>query len=298
MSVLLNYVAVILIWSTTPLAIKVSSASVSPFAAILYRMTIAFFLAAAIIAVWKNSSTLKSKNWKVYVAAGMGIFPNMTLVYLASNFIASGLMAVLFALTPITSGLLAAILLKENYFTPGKLLALIFAIIGVVLIFMDQLQFGNNAIYGIVLMLGSGLVFSLSQVLLKHLQTTHEINAFEQTFGALAFSLPGLLLSWFLFDDKSHATLSDAGIYAIIYLSVIGSLIGFAAYFFVLSHLSVSVVSLIPLVTPVLALYWGALLLNEPLSDYIALGTACIVVALILYDELLMAVKKVIFKQS
>ena len=228
----------------------------------------------------------------------MGIFPNMTLVYLASNFIASGLMAVLFALTPITSGLLAAILLKENYFTPGKLLALIFAIIGVVLIFMDQLQFGNNAIYGIVLMLGSGLVFSLSQVLLKHLQTTHEINAFEQTFGALAFSLPGLLLSWFLFDDKSHVTLSDAGIYAIIYLSVIGSLIGFAAYFFVLSHLSVSVVSLIPLVTPVLALYWGALLLNEPLSDYIALGTACIVVALILYDELLMAVKKVIFKQG
>lgn len=43
MSVLLNYVAVILIWSTTPLAIKVSSTSVSPFAAILYRMVIAFF---------------------------------------------------------------------------------------------------------------------------------------------------------------------------------------------------------------------------------------------------------------
>ena len=296
MPVLLNYIAVILIWSTTPLAIKVSSASVSPFAAILYRMVIAFFLAAAIIAVWKNSAVLKSKNWKVYAAAGMGIFPNMTLVYLASDYISSGLMAVLFALTPITSGLLSAILLKENYFTPGKLLALTFAIIGLVLIFIDQLQFGNNAIYGILLMLGSGLIFSLSQILLKYLQKTHEISAFEQTFGALAFSLPGLLLSWILFGDKSPIVFSDAGIYAIIYLSVVGSLVGFAAYFFVLHHLSVSVVSLIPLITPVLALYWGALLLQEPLTGYIALGTTCIVIALMLYDEILVTLKKVIFK--
>ena len=157
----------------------------------------------------------------------------MTLVYLASDYIASGLMAVLFALTPMTSGLLAAVLLKENYFTRGKLLALAFAVFGIVLIFMDQLQLGNNAVYGIALMLGSGMIFSLSQVLLKYLQASHEINAFEQTFGALAFSLPGLLISWMLFDDRDHVQVSNIGLYAIIYLSVIGSLVGFAAYFFV-----------------------------------------------------------------
>ena len=128
MSVLVNYVAVIIIWSTTPLAIKLSNSSASPYAAVMLRMVIAFFLAAAFIAVWKNTAVLKKENWKIYAVAGIGIFPNMPIVYLAANYIPSGMIAVLFALTPLTSGLIAGFLLKEKVLDRARVFALSLAI--------------------------------------------------------------------------------------------------------------------------------------------------------------------------
>ena len=130
----------------------------------------------------------------------------------------------------------------------------------------------------------SNIVFSLSQVGVKYLQKTHSISAFEQTFGALAFSMPGLIISWWLMDGEIPISLTATSAYAVLYLAVIGSLFGFAAYFSVLNHLPVVVVSVIPLITPAFALWLGALLLNEPLGIPLMIGTAFIVMALALYD--------------
>jgi drug/metabolite transporter (DMT)-like permease len=288
MSVLVNYVAVIFIWSTTPLAIKLSNSSASPFAAVMLRMLIAFFLASACIALWHKQAVLKKDNWKMYSVAALSIFPNMPLVYLASNYMPSGLIAVLFALTPLTSGLIASCVLKEKVFNRTRLLALSLAIAGLWVIYMDQIKHSEVILTGLVLMFCSNLLFLISQIGVKHLQKTHNIGAFEQTFGALAFSLPGLMIIWWVCDGVIP-TLTETSGYAIVYLAVVGSLVGFAAYFSVLSQLPVLVVSVIPLMTPALALWLGALLLNEPLSLPLLIGTAMIVLALALYDGVLSA---------
>jgi drug/metabolite transporter (DMT)-like permease len=96
------------------------------------------------------------------------------------------------------------------------------------------------------------------------------------------------MISWWVCDGVIP-TLTETSGYAIVYLAVVGSLVGFAAYFSVLSQLPVLVVSVIPLMTPALALWLGALLLNEPLSLPLFIGTAMIVLALALYDGVLSA---------
>ena len=283
MSVVVHYLAVIFIWSTTPLAIKLSNDSASPHAAVMLRMLLAFFLASAVIALWQNQAVLKLRHIKVYAAASISIFPNMPLVYWASQYIPSGLVAVLFALTPITSGLMAALVLKEKVFNRSRVLALGLAISGLALIYADQWQRSATVLTGLVLMLASNAVFSCSQLMVKQLQAEHRVCAFEQTFGALTFSLPGLMLCWYLFDGNVPAISLSSG-YAIVYLAIVGSLLGFAAYFSVLNALPVTVVSLIPLITPAFALWLGALLLHEPISLTVLLGTALIIAGLALYD--------------
>lgn len=276
------YISVIAIWATTPLAIKWSSDSLSPIAAVSSRMLIAFVCGIFLTVLFTRRIPLKRKNFKLYFAASLGLFPNMPLVYWAAQYIPSGLVSVIFALSPFLIGAASILLLGENPFNLRRVFSLFTAIFGLGLIFLEQLELGEHAIWGISAMLLSTALFATSSVWVKKLST--EVDAFEQTLGALAFSLPGLLLCWFLMDGAAPENLSTKSMLSIVYLAVFGSLLGFAAFFYVIQKLSVAAVSVIPLMPPVLALLFGYLLNDEMLSQSIVLGTAFIIGSLAIYE--------------
>jgi drug/metabolite transporter (DMT)-like permease len=70
-----------------------------------------------------------------------------------------------------------------------------------------------------------------------------------------------------------------------VYLGAFGSVLGFALYYYVLKHMETSKVSLITLVTPVLALLLGHLLNGEAVSGQVWMGTACISLGLSLHQH-------------
>ncbi|CAA0080956.1 Uncharacterised protein [BD1-7 clade bacterium] len=284
MPVLGNYLAVIFIWSTTPLAIKISNSGLSAFASVALRMVMAFVLTAIVIAMIKHSAGLKRRHWPLYVVSSLGLFPNMLVVYLAANYIPSGLISVMFAMTPIASGLFASRMLGEPFLVARKMLALLVALCGLAMIFLAQAQLGPDAIFGIGLMALSVVIFSLSQVGSKYLQQRYSAEPLEQTFGALTFAIPGFVASWYVFDGAVPTVFEASSLWAVIYLAVIGSLLGFAAYFSILQQLPVALVSVIPLITPMLALWLGVVVLNETISLPLVLGSVLILSALAGYD--------------
>lgn len=285
MLVPVNYLLVILIWATTPMAIKLSNDSLSPEASILLRMVLATLLMLLFIGLWQRHAFLKRQNVAVYLAGSIGLFPNMAIVYQAANHISSGMIAVMFALTPMVTGLLAVLLLKEEHFGWRKSLAILLALAGVALIFSDQLSLTGDALKGIMLMLCSVFLFSLSQVAVKYFQQSRIVDAKEQTLGAMMFAMPGLLASWLYFDGSLPRVLSQTTLYSVVYLALIGSVLGFVAYYFILSQLSVTTVSLIPMITPVLALWLGALLLHEQVGNRLMLGTLLIIGGLLCFQQ-------------
>ena len=70
---------------------------------------------------------------------------------------------------------------------------------------------------------------------------------------------------------------------SVLYLGVFGSLIGFYAYFTVLQKLSASNVTLITLITPVIALSLGALLNGETLNEKLIFGAFMVLLGLSIY---------------
>lgn len=285
MAVLFAYFSVVLIWATTPLAIQWSSDSLSFIAAAVARMAIALAIALLIHGLLRKSLATYWQHARIYFAASIGIFPNMPVVYWGVQFIPSGLVAVIFALTPFATGLMTLLLLKQNPFTLKKVLALSLALVGLVVIFYHQLQFDTRSVYGIASVLLSCVLFSFSSVWVKKLtqQEAVNLNAFQQASGALLFSLPGLLLSWWLMDGvvPQHVSLKSGA--SILYLSIVGSLVGAALFFYILQRLSASVVSLITLMTPVLAIVIGKALADEDLSSHTLIGVAIVLFALLLY---------------
>lgn len=283
MAVLFAYIFVVLIWATTPLAIQWSNDSVSFAAAVVLRMGLALSLALAVSALWRRSLFAYADAWKVYLAASIGIFPNMPLVYWSAQFIPSGLIAVIFALSPFVTGVMSLFILRENPFNRRRVVALIIALVGLSVIFRQQLHLDAFAAYGILGILGSTLLFSASSVLLKSLNT--RVPAFDLATGSLLFAMPGLLLVWWLADGSLPETISCKSAGAIVYLAIMGSLLGFTLFFYVLKKLSPSAVSLITLLTPVLALLIGMWVAAEELTASTVIGVALVLLALLFYID-------------
>lgn len=286
MATLLAYFSVVIIWATTPLTIQWSSDSLSAFAAAAARTALALALAFIINAILRRQLFTQSQQWKIYLAASIGIFPNMPVVYWAAQFIPSGLVAVIFSLLPFVTGLMTLLLLKENPFSMKRLLALLLAFIGLLIIFYHQIQFDQQSAWGIGGILLSCFLFSFSSVLVKKLTVQYpaaRTDAFNQATGSLLFSLPGLLLCWLLLDGELPQEISTKSASAIVYLAVMGSLVGSALFFYILQRLSATAVSLITLMTPVLAILIGKLIENEDLSAHTQMGIGLVLIALLLY---------------
>ena len=284
MAVLLAYISVVLIWATTPLTIQWSSDSLSFIAAVLLRMSIALFIGLAINLFLRRKLFAQAGALQLYAAGAIGIFPNMPVVYWSAQYIPSGLVAVVFAMSPFVIGLMTLVLLKHNPFTAKRVFALVLALSGLVVIFYHQIHLGLHAAYGVAGILLSCFLFGFSSVLVKKIDV--KVDAFNQALGTLLFALPGLLLMWWIMDGHVPATISNKSLFAVSYLSIFGSLIGAALFFYVLANMSPTSVSLITFMTPVLALILGAIVAGESLSVQLWIGASLVVIALLLYLDL------------
>jgi drug/metabolite transporter (DMT)-like permease len=281
----LAYFGVVLIWATTPLAIQWSSHGVSFSAAAMSRMTLAVLIAIAIDLIFRRKLFSYLKNWKLFFAASLGVFPNMPLVYWSAQFIPSGIIAVIFALSPLATGLISWWLLKDNPFTLRRVLSLLIAITGLSFIFHEQWQLDLQALYGVLGILVSCFLFSFSSVLVKKItMTQNSPDAFIQATGALIFSLPGLWIFWWIQGGQIPDHLPPTEAWAsILYLALVGSLIGAVLFFYVLQRLAAGVVALITLMTPLLALWLGNALADEDLTAQAKWGVLLVLSGLVCY---------------
>jgi len=101
MSIPAAYIGIILIWSTTPLAIKWSGESAGFLAGVSLRMFISVLVCAVIMSFMSRRLQWHRQALKVYFVASIGIFGSMMSVYWGAQFVESGLIAVIFGLTPI-----------------------------------------------------------------------------------------------------------------------------------------------------------------------------------------------------
>lgn len=250
-------------------------------------MVIALLVLGSVYWLVHRRLPLSRSNWRIYVAATLGIFPNMLFVYHAAQYIPSGLVSVLFGMSPFFIGALSALWLHDHVFNAKRIVATLIALGGLAIIFADQIQLDQNSWRGIALMVASNLCFAASSVLIK--RENRNIDAWEQTLGSLMLAVPCLLICWIMFDHHLPQDTTLRSNLAIAYLAVIGSLAGMWCFFYALNSLPVDRVALIPLLTPVLALTLGHVLAHEPLRLSLLIGSGTILLGLALYDPVLLS---------
>ncbi|MDD4912370.1 MAG: DMT family transporter [Sideroxydans sp.] len=278
MSLPAAFVSVILIWSTTPLAIKWSALGVGFSFAVFSRMTIGVLLCVVLLAVLRMRFPLHRKAVQAYLAGGLSMFIAMMLTYWASQFVTSGMIAVLFGLSPLATSLGAMLWLKEESLTPNKLAGMVLGLLGLWLVFHGGLDLGAGSALGVIAVLFAMASQSLGLVWIKRIGD--DSSALAMTLGTLAVALPLFCGAWLLADGHWPNELPERAVAATVYLGTFGSVLGFALYFYLIKNMEAGRVALITLVTPVMALLLGHALNDETVLPQVWFGTASILLGL------------------
>lgn len=282
MSTRIAYLCVIFIWSTTPLAIQWSSAGVGILFGVSARMLLGLFTAYTILYFSRQRFPWHSDALKTYLAAGLGIYTAMSCVYWASQYIPSGWISVVFGLSPIITGIMAYLVLREDALLPNKLLGMLLGVVGLLIIFDNSVESGNDFVLGVSAVLAGTICHSLSAVVIKRINA--RLSGIASTAGGLTLAVPMFLVTWSIFEGQMPVNIETRALYAILYLGIIASAIGFALYYYVLDRMEVSRVSLITLITPACALGLGKTFNGEIINPLIITGTVVIILGLVIYE--------------
>ncbi len=282
MSVPAAYLGIILIWSTTPLAIKWSSAGAGFLFAVTARMALGAAVCLLLVRLLRIDMPWHREARRAYLAAASGIFGAMLCTYWGAQFIPSGLISVLFGLTPLVTGVAAAYWLDERALSPVRVFGILLAIGGLGLIFLAGHALANIGWQGIIAVLLGVVIQSLSAVWVK--RTHAQLHPMALNTGALLLALAAYLLTWAVADGHLPATLDRRTVGAIGYLGLLGTVVGFNLYFYVLQRLSAGVIAIVTLITPVLALLLGSIVNGERVDMRVWQGTLLILTGLLIYQ--------------
>ncbi len=250
------YLLTVLIWGTTWIAIKLQVGVVAIPLSIAYRFSLAALVLFALMLVSRRLQPLGRRGQAICLAQGLCLFcVNFLCFYTASQWIPSGLVAVVFSTATLWNALNARIFFKQRI-APNVLGGGALGLVGLVLLFWPELSsHGANreTYYGLALALAGTLCFSAGNLLsslqqkagLRPLST----NAWGMLYGSLILLAICLVRGVPLTFDTSTQYVGS-----LLYLAIPGSVIGFTAYLTLVGRMGPERAAYCSVLFPVVAL--------------------------------------------
>ena len=162
----------------------------------------------------------------------------------------------------------------------AKVLGVLLGVFGVAVIFSDQLTIGGTmALLGSIALVLSAFFGSYGNVLVK--ARSGKIDPMVLAAGQMIFGFVPLLTIGIITEGNPlQLRWTRMAIISLMYLVVIGSVIAFALYYWLVRNMEVTKTMLIALVTPVVAVILGMMVLHEQFNWRLLAGGACIILGL------------------
>jgi drug/metabolite transporter (DMT)-like permease len=281
--ILLAFASIYLVWGSTYLFMRFAVETLPPVALAGVR----YFAAGAIllgIASWRGIPESRKVPWRGHAVVGTLLTAGNGSVALAVQRIPSGVAALLVALTPCLMVMLEWWWRRGSRPTIGVVSGLILGVAGM-LVLVGPRSLGGDPVdpvgAGIVLF-GSAAwaVGSVYSRTLPRFESALRTSAIQMLAGGAVVSVIAWLSGDFGRFDPSIASFKS--VFSFAYLVLVGSLVGYSSYMYLLGVTSAARASTYAFVNPVVAVLLGAVFANEPLSPRVLGAGAIIVVAVAL----------------
>jgi drug/metabolite transporter (DMT)-like permease len=255
------YAAAVLIWGSTWLAIKFQLGTVPPAVSVVWR----FALSSAVLLIFASCKRMKltfSAREHFWIAlVGLSMFGiNYVGVYLSEQYLASGLVAVIFSLMAFFN----IILMRIFYATPIKpagLLGAMLGIAGVVLVFWPEVakfSASGNGLRGLIYAFLATAIASFGNIAATRTHRagieTIPMSAWAMLYGAIFVAIYAALTGERFIFDSSFSYVSS-----LLYLALFGSVIAFSAYLTLMARIGAHRVGFSSVAIPIVALLLSTL---------------------------------------
>ncbi|RKT06691.1 threonine/homoserine efflux transporter RhtA [Streptomyces sp. 3211.6] len=271
---------VYVVWGSTYLGIRIVVQTMPPFLSAGARFLSAGLVLAGIVAWRYGPSALRVTRAQLGSTLVVGlllVLGGNGLVVLAETSVPSGLAALLVAAVPMWVVVLRAVT-KDR--PPARTLAgVLVGLSGMAVLTSPGLS-GEVRLSGVLLVVAGSVTWALGSFSAGRLPLPGNPftgSVYQMLWGGAAQVAVGLLRGEQRGLDPG--SFSTASWLALGYLVLIGSVVGFTAYAWLLQAAPLSLVATYAYVNPVVAVALGALILDEPLTLPIVLGGAIVVAA-------------------
>jgi drug/metabolite transporter (DMT)-like permease len=272
-----------LIWGSSFAWIKIAVEEIPPATLVAWRMTLGAVGMVAMLLAIRAPLPSRPREWAPLAAMGaINAAIPIFLISWGQQYVDSGTAAVLNSLVPIFSLVLAGLVLRTEPVTALRVGGLVLGFIGAALLAGRELELRTDAsgLIGALAVVLAAVSYAVGASYARHrIRQTHR---YVVAGGTLVFAA---LYMWTL------ALVADGGvivpaqlptIVATLWLGILGSFVAYLLFFFLIEHLGATIASMVTYMFPVIGVAIGVLLLGERMDPRLAIGTALVVLGIII----------------
>ena len=282
---LLAFAMIYFVWGSTYIFIREGVLAMPP----LIFAAMRFFTAGLLLVVWtlaRREPWPTAREWVSICLLGALIFVgDYGLLFWAEQKVPSGISAVLMATIPVFIAIAEITVLRTQRMTMQLGVALLIGVAGVAVLMSRSLDLGGAPVntVGAVALIVAAVFWSVASVITRKLPLPS-----SKMLSAGAQMLVGgvmlVVVATALGEPREFhpAAVSGRAWFALVYLIVMGSIVGFTSYVWLIHHESPTKVGTYAYVNPVVAVLVGYFLGGEALGLRTILGTVLVLASVLL----------------
>ncbi len=272
-----------LVWGSTYLAIALAVDTLPPFLMAAAR----FSLAGIVLLSWSIARHRTAFVWPTRrewrdstIVGGLLLGGGMGMVALGELTVPSGIAALMIALMPVWVAVIGAVVLGERLPRLAGL-GIVVGFLGVAILVAPSVTGASGALdpLGLAALIISPICWSSGSLFASHRARLPRqplvATGLQMVTGGAVLLLMSVIAGEPGRFDAAAVTASSVG--AFLYLVVIGSLLAFTTYGWLLRKAPLPLISTYAYVNPIVAVILGAIVLNEPIEPRTLLAGAVIV---------------------
>ena len=275
-----------LVWGSTYLGIKVAVETVPPFVMGFIRFVPAGILLAGVVAL-RNRRTIQRPGRRALadtlIVGALLLMGGMGLVAWAEQTIPSGIAALLIALMPMWLAIFGLVFLGERLPRAG-VIGIAVGVVGVAILAWPTAGVDDLDPAGLLALLVSPVCWALGAIYAARRAVLPAPALFASGLEMIAGGLVLLVASAVTGELATFnpAAVSTESWIGILYLLLVGSLVGYTTFAWLVQVAPLPRVATYAYVNPVVAVILGAIVLQEPLSPRTWVASVVIIAAVVL----------------
>jgi drug/metabolite transporter (DMT)-like permease len=273
-----------LLWGSSFFFYKVLVAVLPPITVVLGRVGIAAIAMNLWLAARGQAIPLSGKLWLRFLLLGF-LNSSLPFVFIAwgETRISSGMASILNATTPIFMVAVAHWGTEDEKLSPGKAVGIVLGVLGVIVLVGPSAFGGGGALWGELAVVGASCCYAFGGVYSRRFKGLSPLQAATgQMTGATLLLLPLSLL----LDRPWTLALPHADVWAAwLAIALVNTALAYVVYYRMVVSVGVTFISLVTFLIPIIALFLGAVFLDESVSMQALAGMAIIALGLAATDE-------------